>query len=102
VRPPLGIEQLDELVVELGPQQLAQERLGLARPLLGRAGVLDDLGDGEQGGVEVLLQAEAEPGIGEGADRHQDGEEDAAVPERELGVDRERQAEPSHGSALSM
>jgi hypothetical protein len=102
VRPSLGIEQLDELVVELGAQQLAQERLGVAGRPLGGSGVLDDLGDGEQGGVEVLLQAEAEPGVGQRADRHQDGEEHAAVPEGELGVDRERQAEAPHGSALSM
>ena len=39
-RPALGIEELEELVVELGPEQLAQQRLGVVDALLGRgAGV---------------------------------------------------------------
>jgi len=102
VRPPLGIEELDELVVELGSQELPQERIGVAGCLPGGAGVLDHLRDGEERRVEILLETEAQPGIGDRGDRHQDREQDGAVPQGELGADRERQPEASHGSALSM
>ena len=96
----LGIQELEELVVELGSQQLPQPHLVIAGLPRRRAGVLDDLRDGEEGGVEILQQADAQPGIGQRADGHDDGQEDPAVPQRQPGADGERRKRPPHGSAL--
>ncbi len=96
----LGIQELEELVVELGSQQLPQQHLVITGLPRRRAGVLDDLRDGEEGGVEILQQADAQPGIGQRADGHDDGQEDPAVPQRQPGADGERRKRPPHGSAL--
>ncbi len=97
----LGIEQPEELVVELGPQQLAQQRVGFARDV-GGAGVLDDLGHRQQRGVQILVEAPAQPRVGDRADRDEDREEDRAVPEGEGGAKGQPQARAGHGAALSM
>src|SRR5262249_50785702 len=99
----LGVEQLEELVRELRPQQLPQERveLGVRALAVGRkVGVAQDLRHRQQRGIEVLDQAPPQHRIPEHADDDQDREQQAAVPERQTGADRQR-AQP-HSASPSM
>ena len=98
-----GIEELEELVVELGPEQVPQHGLRVVGAALGQGpGVVQHLRDRQERGVEVLDEAPAEHRIAQRGDDDQDAEQDAAVPERETSADRQRPQPTHHSSALSM
>jgi hypothetical protein len=102
----LGIEELVELVVDLGPQEIPQHRLhpGLVARFPGReARIAEHLRHRQQRRIQVLDEADAERGVPEHADHDQDGEQDAAIPEREAGADRKRsEVGRHHWPSLSM
>src|SRR5207244_12729994 len=68
-----------------------------ARP----AGVAGHLPDGQEGGVEILAQAGAGERVREPADHGEDRQENAGVPERQAGADRERHYARTHSAPLS-
>ena len=96
---PEGVEELEQLVRHLRPQQLAQRVLGRGRRPAVR--LLQHLGERHERRVEVLGEAPREDPVGEGADQDEDHEEQARVPEGEPRPDGERAA-PRHPSPSFM
>src|SRR5262245_20149982 len=99
-----AVEELKELVVDLGPQELAQERFGLevVRPPRRDARVGQRLGHRQQRGVQILEQTPAKRGVAQHAGDRQDREQDGAVAEREARPDREGTELQGHASRPSM
>src|SRR3989449_669039 len=102
--PTLGVHELEELVVELGPEDLPERRLGSdaeggarSRP----AGVADDQPHRQEGGVEILHEAGAQERVREPADHDEDRQENRGVPQRQAGADRELHRAPTHSAARS-
>src|SRR6266566_2670020 len=102
--PALGVHELEELVVELGPEDLPERRLGSdaeggarSRP----AGVADDQPHRQEGGVEILHEAGAQERVREPADHDEDRQENRGVPQRQAGADRELHRAPTHSAARS-
>src|SRR3989442_438755 len=102
--PALGVHELEELVVELGPEDLPERRLGSdaeggarSRP----AGVADDQPHRQEGGVEILHEAGAQERVREPADHDEDRQENRGVPQRQAGADRELHCPPTPSAARS-
>ncbi len=96
----LGVEQLHQRIGELRAEEAANERLEIGRQRRGgihRRSVAQDVGYGEERGVEIVVQMPAQERVRGAADQDQDRGDHARVPERQPGPDRER----PHGSSFS-
>ena len=97
----LGVHELEELVVELRPEEIPQQRLGARALGAAPAGVADHLRDRAERGVEVLHEAPPQERVREPADHDEDPEQDRRVPEGEPEAHAERRPAPAHSPALS-
>src|SRR3990167_5927127 len=86
----LGVHELEELVVELRPEEIPQQRLGARALGAAPAGVADHLRDRAERGVEVLHEAPPQERVREPADHDEDPEQDRRVPEGESEAHAER------------
>src|SRR5262245_33886847 len=89
---PLGVEKLEELVVELIAEHLPHPLLERAGAGVhdGRIGALDGLRDREERGVEVLEEAGTQQRIRQAAHDQENGEQGQRVPDGETATNRQR------------
>ncbi len=99
----LGIQELEKLVVELGSQQLPQQRLGSPAARAGRVDVLaTTCATVRSDASRSCSRPTRSQRVRQRPDRHDDGQEHRAVPEGQPGANGERRAREPHASAPSM